>query len=162
MPWTRLDDHPTTLYRFFATDGFLLYIGVTQRTPERWARHAYDKPWWREVATITLAQFATRGEAEQAERRAIAIEQPLHNHAHNYAGKHDLLERLRRAVLAFNELPGGRKHVRRLFWNRYGNLIPDEDAAYWIENTALRFPVDWWETQAEHWELELAETARSG
>ncbi len=161
MPWTRLDDHDTILYRFFAADGFLLYIGITDQGPQRWARHATDKPWWWEVAAITLTHFVTRDEAVQAERQAIAIEHPAHNHVHNNSAKHELLGRCRRAVLAFNDLPGGRKQIRRLFWARYGAAIPDQDAGYWIEYTALRHSISWWETEAEHWELELAKAARS-
>ena len=44
------------LYRFYATDGALLYVGITADPGTRWRAHSHDKPWWHEVANVTIEQ----------------------------------------------------------------------------------------------------------
>jgi predicted GIY-YIG superfamily endonuclease len=73
----------TTLYRFHDTDGELLYVGITERGPERWKAHRKDKSWWTDVTSITTEHYDTRTEALDAERAAIIAEQPKHNVVHN-------------------------------------------------------------------------------
>ncbi len=74
---------PQTLYRFYAADEVLLYIGITNDAGTRWRDHAKLKGWWREVATIKVEHFDTRADVEAAERAAIRAERPVHNIAHN-------------------------------------------------------------------------------
>lgn len=69
----------TTLYRLFAADGQLLYVGITWNAGYRLKEHAGDKPWWPSVASATFEHFATREEALAAERRAIRFERPVNN-----------------------------------------------------------------------------------
>lgn len=73
----------TTLYRFYDADDRLLYIGISERGPERWKAHRKDKPWWGELARTTTEHYETRAEALEAERAAIIAEKPLHNVVHN-------------------------------------------------------------------------------
>lgn len=70
------------LYRFYADNGRLLYVGITNNPGTRFDQHAADKPWWHEVRGITLETYPDRDAVLAAERRAIAVEQPLHNVQH--------------------------------------------------------------------------------
>lgn len=69
----------TTLYRMFAEDGRLLYVGISSRAAARWEQHRHDKPWWSEIARISVEHFPTRDKALAAELVAIRGEQPQHN-----------------------------------------------------------------------------------
>lgn len=70
------------LYRFFDTDGELLYVGITMNPAARWPKHSKQKPWWCEVETISLETFGSRSEVLDAEREAIKTEHPRHNIVH--------------------------------------------------------------------------------
>ena len=73
------DGAPTTLYRFYAMSGALLYVGITSNPDARFKQHAADKAWWPDVARKTVCQYPSRAEAADAEARAIRDEQPIHN-----------------------------------------------------------------------------------
>ncbi len=68
-----------TLYRFWDGEGNLLYVGISVRPWDRWRQHAGDKPWWEEVASVTLESFATRSDVLAAELIAIRSEGPKYN-----------------------------------------------------------------------------------
>jgi predicted GIY-YIG superfamily endonuclease len=70
------------LYRFFDTEGELLYVGITVNPGTRWAEHK-NKPWWSGVASATLEQFPSRDAAEEAEITAIRAENPRYNVTHS-------------------------------------------------------------------------------
>lgn len=72
---------PHALYRFFAADGALLYVGITMDPSRRWNEHRSDKPWWSDVATVSVEKFPSRADVERAERDAIVSENPRHNRA---------------------------------------------------------------------------------
>lgn len=74
---------PNALYRFWDADGTLLYIGITLKPSSRWKHHAKNKPWWHEVAVITVEAFPNREAVEEAEREAIRIQRPKYNVVHN-------------------------------------------------------------------------------
>lgn len=67
------------LYRFYADDGALLYVGVTNNPTRRFSKHEDDKPWWHEVRGITVEHYNTREDVLAAERRAIEVEHPRYN-----------------------------------------------------------------------------------
>lgn len=71
------------LYRFYDATGQLLYVGITADPGSRWRSHAREKPWWHQVAHITLEAHPTRETVLDAERAAIRRERPLHNVVHN-------------------------------------------------------------------------------
>lgn len=73
----------TTLYRFYNSNDALLYVGISEKGPERWKAHRKDKPWWTDVARTTTEHYNTRTEALDAERAAIIAEHPRHNVVHN-------------------------------------------------------------------------------
>jgi len=71
------------LYRFWAADGTLLYIGLTMNPPTRFKAHSKDKEWWLLVASVTFEHFPTRDALVAAERAAIEQERPVHNVTYN-------------------------------------------------------------------------------
>jgi hypothetical protein len=70
------------LYRFWDCDDQLLYVGLTANPGSRWKAHGVEKPWWIDVARVTVEHFASRAEAEAAEATAIKTEGPLYNVRH--------------------------------------------------------------------------------
>lgn len=67
------------LYRFYSATGQLLYVGITSNPGSRFKQHQQDKPWWHDVAGISVEQHGSRDAALAAEARAIAVENPQHN-----------------------------------------------------------------------------------
>ena len=69
----------TSLYRHWDAEGRLLYVGISISALARQIAHRADAHWWDEVTRITIERFSSVAEAENAERVAIAAENPLHN-----------------------------------------------------------------------------------
>lgn len=78
-----IDPGATALYRFYNAADELLYIGITNRIPRRLGQHSDTKPWYTEVATITVEHHPTRMVALNVEKRAIKAEHPRYNVVHN-------------------------------------------------------------------------------
>lgn len=74
-----LEPKPTTLYRFYASDGVLLYVGVAGNPGRRFEQHRGEKPWWGEVARVRLEHHESREEALEAESKVIKSEHPRYN-----------------------------------------------------------------------------------
>lgn len=72
----------TGVYRLYACDGTLLYIGVTNDPLRRWKQHAATKSWWTEVDHIVLIPFGSATSARYMERQIIRSESPLYNVQH--------------------------------------------------------------------------------
>ncbi len=68
-----------TLYRFFDSEGCLLYVGMTVNPGRRMERHSGTKVWWLEVAEIRMEQHLTLDALRTAEREAIIAERPKYN-----------------------------------------------------------------------------------
>lgn len=66
------------VYRAYAPDGVLLYVGVTRSFTDRMRAHERS-PWWDSCDEILVETFETRVEAERAERQAIHKELPAFN-----------------------------------------------------------------------------------
>lgn len=73
----------TGVYRFFACDGSLLYVGVTNNPIRRWTQHSTTKDWWVEVDHIVLVPFGDVRDARIMERRIIRDESPTYNVIHS-------------------------------------------------------------------------------
>ena len=69
----------TKLYRHFAEDGTLLYIGVSSEIGRRQAKHLWGSPWANQIARIEIENYPTREAALLAEKTAVTAEKPLHN-----------------------------------------------------------------------------------
>lgn len=74
-----------TLYRFFDGTGELLYVGRTVSPSRRWREHERGAAWYDAVASMTREVYPTAEAVDQAERVAIAAEEPMHNIALNSA-----------------------------------------------------------------------------
>jgi predicted GIY-YIG superfamily endonuclease len=69
----------TYLYRLLDNQGRLLYIGISNGPIYRLFQHLEEKPWAPQIAWQNVQRFASREEAEQAERECIQCERPLYN-----------------------------------------------------------------------------------
>lgn len=67
------------LYRFYNDIGQLLYTGITNDPGRRFTEHAKEKHWWTEVRGISVDWYDDRTSVLAAEKRAIRVENPLHN-----------------------------------------------------------------------------------
>lgn len=72
------------VYRCYAEDGTLLYIGTTGHLGRRLAEHA-QKTWFLASTKITLEWYPGEDAALKAERKAIEVEGPKINVTHNRA-----------------------------------------------------------------------------
>jgi hypothetical protein len=70
---------PNVVYRAFAENDQLLYVGLSMNAAARLAQHQRDKPWWTDVDRVEFEHFEDRATAAEAEARAIAGENPVHN-----------------------------------------------------------------------------------
>jgi len=70
------------LYRFYNDGGQLLYVGITNDPPRRMTQHSQDKKWWAQVRGMTVEWYPDRTSVLAAEKRAINVENPLHNVQH--------------------------------------------------------------------------------
>ena len=75
------------VYRPLAADDTLLYVGVSKRFGQRWEQHARMQPWWPEVDHQTVRWFASREDAELAEKVAIRDEGANSQHPHLAMGE---------------------------------------------------------------------------
>ena len=70
------------LYRLYGHLGELLYIGVTDNIGSRFAAHRKTKPWWSDVASMSIEVYPSRPDVLAAESEAIRLEQPRYNQVH--------------------------------------------------------------------------------
>ena len=105
---------PTTLYRFFAADGTLLYVGITGCKKRRFGQHAQQAEWWLDAASVTLEHFADRNEAMAAEEAAIKAERPRFNDRHNPVRRADAPHGYMTCQAAADALRCSVAHVSRL------------------------------------------------
>ncbi|WP_169739757.1 GIY-YIG nuclease family protein [Amycolatopsis taiwanensis] len=74
-----MTDNPQVLYRLYDQFQQLLYVGITMDPVTRFHDHKANKPWWTQIANISLEHFDRREDVEEAEARAILEENPLYN-----------------------------------------------------------------------------------
>ena len=74
------DPRASVVYRAYAANGDLLYVGVTCEPAQRFRLHEFQSPFWILVDRVEISQaFMDRDDAEDAERKAIRDGQPLWN-----------------------------------------------------------------------------------
>lgn len=71
----------TALYRHYDKDGVLLYVGISLSAIARLAQPRRGARWFEYISRVEIEQFDSRKEALQAEKDAIAKEQPFYNKA---------------------------------------------------------------------------------
>jgi hypothetical protein len=74
---------PTHLYRYFASDGRLLYVGISVSAFLRHKQHRAQSHWFPQAGNMTWETFETRRAAIAAEAAAIRAERPIYNGTHN-------------------------------------------------------------------------------
>ena len=73
----------TALYRQYADDNSLLYVGISLNAQNRLSQHYKSSAWFTEVTDVKIEWFDTREEALKAEVDAIRSEKPKCNIHHN-------------------------------------------------------------------------------
>jgi hypothetical protein len=73
----------TGIYRLYACDGSLLYVGFTRDPLQRFRQHAKTKDWWMEVDHILVVPFGSERGTRFLERQIIRDERPLYNIQHS-------------------------------------------------------------------------------
>jgi hypothetical protein len=73
------EERRTAVYRLYAGDDALLYVGRTISPVSRFRQHAIGKPWWPEVVHKEITWHPTRRGAVDAEAIAIRTENPRYN-----------------------------------------------------------------------------------
>lgn len=69
------------LYRYYNSEGDLLYVGMSLSSVVRLAQHQEKAPWFTEITRIDIEHYQSRTECARAERLAIRREQPRYNKA---------------------------------------------------------------------------------
>lgn len=84
-----IENQPTAVYRLYARDGRLLYVGMTNNPDVRFAYHSLTKRWWHLIDEKRIEWHPDRATARRFEAEAIKTEDPAHNAMHSAAGAHD-------------------------------------------------------------------------
>jgi hypothetical protein len=109
----------TDLYRFFDSEGTLLYVGISLHAASRASSHR-QQGWWGGVARMDVEHLPPDVVPEQVEQAAIIAEHPLHNVTFNPAANP------RRIA---TEHP----HVRQMALLRLGSCrCPEPCACRWL------------------------------
>ena len=98
----------TALYRQFADDKSLLYVGISLNAQNRLSQHYKSSAWFTEVTDVKIEWFDTREKALKAEVDAIHAEKPKCNIHHNLQAERELEEAPQ------EEFQGMNKQVMRL------------------------------------------------
>lgn len=67
------------LYRCYAHDGSLLYVGISLNALNRLRKHKFKSMWFGSLTNLTVEHFPTRMAALIAEQQAIIREKPVYN-----------------------------------------------------------------------------------
>lgn len=72
-------ESPHFVYRFYNSDGEILYVGYTNSPSRRWSSHQRSKSWWSEVSYKSFDVYNSSEEALIAEAVQIRDLEPLYN-----------------------------------------------------------------------------------
>lgn len=75
----RFGDGGWAVYRLYAADGTLLYVGSSNDPRGRWSVLSGVNWWWEQVERKEVTWYATKAEARGAEAQAVLSESPVHN-----------------------------------------------------------------------------------
>jgi predicted GIY-YIG superfamily endonuclease len=75
------------VYLLYDGSGSLLYVGITDRGPQRLVEHYRTKPWFHQVARIEFERHVTRDKAAARETKLIRQRHPRFNVIHNRAAR---------------------------------------------------------------------------
>jgi predicted GIY-YIG superfamily endonuclease len=127
------------LYRLKASDGTLLYVGITTDWPARMKQHQADKPWWSEVLGVELVRLdCTRPQVEAIEKAVIKAEQPRYNVVHNGEA--------RRTMTVPNPFRDRRYGKEKAMTREERQEIIERYSAFggeWHESSAVGYGIGW-------------------
>lgn len=72
-------EEPHFVYRYYADDGQLLYVGCTIEPKARHAAHRRSSSWYGDAVRYRQTVFPSRAYALEVEKLAIQTERPVHN-----------------------------------------------------------------------------------
>ncbi len=111
------------VYRFYAADDRLLYVGITDDLLRRWAEHQKSSDWFPLAVRAEWTWYDSREEAAMAETLEIRRDLPEWNHAKrgpshriSFRSPNDLWEQFGQAA---SHHPNGRSGVVRDFIRWY-------------------------------------------
>ena len=116
------------VYRLYARDGGLLYIGSTKDVARRLTSHRGARVFWMPlVARMRVTLHPTREAARQAEEQAVRAEHPLFNTQWHSAPR-DLV-RCRKYLRQLEQIPGKQQqfriyHMRKFMNTHMGCKLP--------------------------------------
>jgi predicted GIY-YIG superfamily endonuclease len=84
----QLPSDPHAVYRVFANDGRLLYVGCSIDVLSRVKNHEKNRPWSLEISSVSVEWHKDRDTALVAEKAAIASELPEWNVHHRPTPQH--------------------------------------------------------------------------
>lgn len=92
---------PNFVYRAYAEDGRLLYVGITVNIKRRMAAHKQSSEWFGEWSRMAIEMVPGRGSALLIESNAIAQEIPAFNkhpgYLHDYISSHQRISYMKQA-----------------------------------------------------------------
>jgi predicted GIY-YIG superfamily endonuclease len=75
------------LYRFFAVEGELLYVGITDDLDRRSREHKQNSSWFSRVVDASVVRYPNRVAAAAAEHAVVAMECPIFNRVFQREGR---------------------------------------------------------------------------
>jgi predicted GIY-YIG superfamily endonuclease len=140
-----------SLYRHYAADGTLLYVGMANSALRRLDGHRAKSSWLNDIVRVEIEWFETRADAHAAERAAVNTESPKHNRI-RYVPKPPKAER----VLGDKHDPNNAARVARhrkaraLGYEHVAGYLPPKRAAkvrQWLVEAKIE-ATDWTEIAA--------------
>ena len=77
------------LYRYYDSDGYLLYVGISLSAVSRLSQHKASASWYELVSDIQIDNYPSREALEAAEKEVIRHEHPMFNKQHSVPIKID-------------------------------------------------------------------------
>lgn len=114
----------TTLYRYFDSEGQLLYVGITGDNTKRQSQHRRNSFWFGEIHSATFEHFEQRDSALEAEALSIRHEKPKYNIAGTSANGFKLTHSPYTHLIYLAGMPdGGHDSIHQEFVKPYQELF---------------------------------------
>lgn len=138
----------TALYRHYAKDETLLYVGISCKPITRLKQHEHDSGWAAEIARVEIERFGSRQDALEAERAAIKKERPKHNvvHARGEVRCRVIELKIGRKQFQFASQVELAKFLRSCALNVQRGEMSERDCAYLLRWVKRGWPALWQRT----------------
>jgi hypothetical protein len=139
----------TTLYRYFNSEGQLLYVGITGDNTKRQSQHRRNSFWFGEIASATFDHFDNREEALEAEAAAIRYEKPANN-IQGIGGMRVLQSPYVHMVWLAGKPDEGHDETHKEFCEQYGRLFSNFDGQLPEANMVVALAMQFARVDAEN------------